>query len=148
MEVTTTETSAEEKLHPKELGSLLGAVARIRVRDGAAVWLFDLVRPEDPALVELLPRTHELSSRTELPAAFKADWMSSLRAGWTFEELSRALVAAGLDLHRVTANYSQLHWREPVASRPRNTVLWQGPVPRPSDLERANKMAQALGWSL
>ncbi len=96
------------------LCGVLEAVRELRERDGCAVWLFDLVRPEDEKLVSLIPRSHEMFSGRRLTPAFKQDWMNSLRAGWTFAELSEALRECGLEALGIEANNSQLHVLPPA----------------------------------
>lgn len=128
-----------------DLASVLRTIKRLRTRDGCAVWLFDLVRPEEESLVEMIPRMHEISLGSELNAAFKKDWMTSLRAGWTFEEVSETLHDVGLALSGVTANYSQLHWIGPL-SDPIIVPDWQGVLSDSRDLQRAMSLARSLGW--
>lgn len=127
-----------------DLVAVFSTIGRLRERDGCAVWLFDLVRPEDATMVEMIPRMHEISIKQELNAAFKQDWMTSLMAGWTFEEFTGALREAGLELSGATANYSQLHWAPPATAAAK-VPGWRGPAPSAHDANLAAKLAAALG---
>ncbi|MCG8442111.1 MAG: methyltransferase domain-containing protein, partial [Caulobacterales bacterium] len=130
-----------------DLSAVMAALARLRARDGAAVWLFDLVRPESETMLQLIPRSHEMASGKALPAAFKADWITSLRAGWTVEEMARAAQEAGLALTSAHANYSQLHYAPRAAGGADGASLWRGAPLPPADGERAEKMRAALGFA-
>ncbi len=130
----------------QDLRSVLASIARVRDRDGSGVWLFDLVRPADESIIGLIPRAHEVSAGAELDAAFKRDWVSSLRAGWTFEEFRESLDVAGLSLESVEANYSQLHWASPVSSTG-TAAEWDGPIPDRADVARADALAAAMGFA-
>ncbi|HUF09121.1 MAG TPA: class I SAM-dependent methyltransferase [Rhodothermales bacterium] len=107
------------------LVEVLGEIRKFHDR-GAAVWLFDLVRPDTEETVKFIPAMHEVSQATKLPAAFKEDWMNSLRAGWTFDEFKTAMGRAGISLHSSQANYSQLHW----APSPNREELYNVPWAR------------------
>jgi cyclopropane fatty-acyl-phospholipid synthase-like methyltransferase len=126
-----------------DLVAVLGSVARLHQRDGAAVWLFDLVRPEQEALLERIPRGYELVSGARLPAAFRADWITSLHAGWTVDEMRDAAAEAGLDLISASADHSQLHRVAPAS--PVSGPPWNGPEPAPDDRRRTERLAAALG---
>ncbi|MEM6470812.1 MAG: class I SAM-dependent methyltransferase [Planctomycetota bacterium] len=128
-----------------DLISVLEAVKRLRESHGCGVWLFDLVRPEKEDLLELIPRIHEISAGKSLDAAFKSDWMTSLRAGWTCEEMQQASVEAGLSLESTTANHSQLHWAPPKAAV-QVIQTWTGEPPSKRDLQLASKLAASLKW--
>ena len=125
-----------------DLRDVLAAVARVRERDGAAVWLFDLVRPEEEALVERIPRGYEIVSGARLPPAFRADWKTSLRAGWSAEELGAACRAVGLDVVSTAADHSQLH-RVPPAAAVAGPAWQRGEVSE-GDLRRVERLAGAL----
>ena len=131
---------------PEDLVAVLSSIQRLRERNGCAVWLFDLVRPEKESMLQLIPRIHEISMGKSLDAAFKKDWITSLRAGWTFEEFKHSLESAGMLLTGANANNSQLHWagmKEPAAEVPD----WDGPTLDARDLSVAIKLANAMGWS-
>lgn len=130
-----------------DLVAALSAVARIRQVYGAAVWLFDLVRPEQEDLLELIPRSYEAASGRALAAAFKQDWITSLHAGWTLDEFRSALAEAGLEAESHEASYSQLH-RLPRVGAEAEPIGWFGPEPAPADRVRAGKMARAFGLDL
>lgn len=122
----------------------LSTIKRLSDRQSCAIWLFDLVRPEEADLCELIPRTHEVSAGQFLPAPFKRDWVNSLKAGWTFDEFRTALTSTGLALKSTNANYSQLHWcGSPQADR---DSLTTGDVFNPLEAHKANELAIALGF--
>lgn len=126
-----------------DLAAVMEAVARVHRRDGAAVWLFDLVRPDEEALIERIPRSYELVSQARLPPAFRADWKTSLRAGWTVEELAGAVRAAEMDVTSTSGDYSQLHRVE--ATAPASGPPWEGPPHSEADQRRIDRLAAALG---
>jgi SAM-dependent methyltransferase len=128
-----------------DLVAVLKAVRRLRERTGCAIWLFDLVRPDDESLLELLPRAHELSTRQQLPPLFKRDWTCSLHAGWTVDEFRDAIEQAGLALSTHTGNYSQLHWSPPLDYTKENIPYWSGPPISEQDEVRTETLAAALG---
>ncbi|MGI9577060.1 MAG: class I SAM-dependent methyltransferase [Microthrixaceae bacterium] len=127
-----------------DLIAVLRSMYEIRKRDGAGVWLFDLVRP-DEKMIRHIPRGYELASGRPLERAFKADWETSLRAGWTVEEFSLAAVEAGLDLEARSGDYSQLHIAEPAGRLP--GAPWRGPAPEEADRKRVERLAEALGMT-
>lgn len=126
-----------------DLVAVLAAVGRVRARDGAAVWLFDLVRPESDALLERIPRSYELISGARLPPDFRADWITSLHAGWSVDEMAAAAAEAGLALDVSTGDYSQLHRSGPVG--PVAGPEWVGPEPGDVDRHRVTRLRAALG---
>ncbi len=126
------------------LRDVLRAVQRIRDRDGSAVWLFDLVRPPHASTANLIPSSYELSTGLQLDPFFREDWINSLRAGWTFEEMRDALKTSELDLISSEANFSQVHWC-PSSSVTPPPPDWNGPG-REGDVRRADKLASELGF--
>ncbi len=120
----------------------LRSVARLRDRCECAVWLFDLVRPEEASTVEMIPRAYELRSRMAVSDAFRQDWIDSLKAGWTLEEFGRALEDSALRLHSHSANYSQLHWTGAFPSGSQH--LWAAAPAATLDQSRAESLAASL----
>lgn len=125
-----------------DLVAVLAAIARVQARDGAAVWLFDLVRPDDEALLERIPRSYEIVAGARLPPAFRADWITSLHAGWTVAEFSDAARDAGLVVECSTGDYSQLHRALPSSAG--EGPAWTGPEPDDADRRRIERLAAAL----
>ena len=85
-------------------------IAALRRNYGAAIWLFDCQRLKDPsALKSLVPCVDP-----SMPPVLRKDALASEAAGFTFEELSAELVAAGLDGmshgHARPLPYLQAHW--------------------------------------
>jgi SAM-dependent methyltransferase len=132
----------------QDLVAVLSAVARIHDRTGCAIWLFDLVRPEDESLLELLPRAYEISTRQQLPILFKRDWTRSLHAGWTVDEFRDAIEQAGIALRTHTGNYSQLHWCPPAVKTQMHSSAWSGPEATEHDQQRTETLAKAMGIDL
>ena len=129
----------------EDLLTVLRSVRQLQEQHGCAVWLFDLVRPEKDDLPELIPRMHEISIGKSLDPAFKSDWTTSLRAGWTFDEFRRALDDSNLPLRSVTANYSQLHWT-PAKNAVEDVPDWNGATPDARDRNLATNLAKSLEW--
>lgn len=124
-------------------GQVLRAIKTLQSK-GAAVWLFDLVRPESEKWLDLLPAMHEMSQQVKLSDAFKTDWKNSLRAGWTFAEFEAALDIAHLDLRSSQADYSQLHWSCLRDQNIGQDIPWCGPALSPKEQLRATRLKETL----
>jgi len=75
-----------------DLARCLAEVARIRQRDGAAVWVFDHARPKSRASAERFPQIFT----PDAAAVFNLDSTQSLMASWTLTEMSQQFAKAGL----------------------------------------------------
>jgi SAM-dependent methyltransferase len=92
------------------LCACLAGVARACGEHGAAFWAFDHARPRHPRTASVFPEVFTPGA----DPAFQADSTNSLRASFSFEEISRALEAAGLGeaRHRCARlmRLYQIHW--------------------------------------
>lgn len=92
-----------------DLATCLGQVRKV-VAGGASMWLFDHVRPRRDQTAVEFPRVFTPDAK----AAFCQDSSNSLRASWTYEELSTALRRAGLmSVNSAKARFLpfyQIHW--------------------------------------
>jgi tRNA (cmo5U34)-methyltransferase len=73
------------------LRAALRQIAALRRSSGAAVWIFDFQRLNDPSALAALIRC------LAMPPVLLKDALASEAAGFTFTELSTELTAAGLD---------------------------------------------------
>ncbi|MCA9050515.1 MAG: class I SAM-dependent methyltransferase [Planctomycetaceae bacterium] len=130
----------------RSLVDVLSSAERLRARNNSAVWLFDLVRPESEKLIELIPRAFEVRQRHPLAAAFRRDWIDSLKAGWTSAEFETALRQAQLNVNSREANFSQLHWTgQAVPDRER---LWVDSLLNDEAIASTAAMAAGFGISV
>lgn len=106
--------------HLPALGDLtqcFNEIGLLRKRAKCAVWLFDHTRPRHPKTPEIFPEIFT----PEAPAEFRADSCNSLRASFSFAELSAALDSStiGAMEHQCARlmRFYQVHWTASPASR-------------------------------
>ena len=92
-------------LHHLSEPGVLWSTARAALRDGGALFVMDLMRPESPEAVEALVARH---ARGE-PEILRRDFRASLRAAWRVDEVRAQLAEAGLEALRVEP-VSDRHW--------------------------------------
>jgi SAM-dependent methyltransferase len=106
---------------PSDLAACLRAVAKFAGK-GASVWLFDHVRPRRQQTAADFPGVFTPSAEL----AFCQDSSNSLRASWSYNELSSALRASGLiGVNSAKARFLpfyQIHWIPGL--RNREDVAW------------------------
>jgi SAM-dependent methyltransferase len=129
------------------LARCLAEVSKVRMRDGAAVWVFDHARPKSLATAQLFPQVFT----PDAAPAFNLDSTQSLMASWTLAEMSGEFDKAGLAdgqhlLARVLPLY-QIHRLPPAgqAATPAGYVvdsLWSLPMLS----GEAAKDADGLRW--
>lgn len=108
----------------------LGEIAKGRDRTGAAMWVFDLARPRCGMTMTLYPSVFSPGAQE----AFQRDSINSLKASWTFKELSGAIYStfgnAALNAVSRGIPLYQVHWVPPHRSAPSPAVRF--------DLQKAN----------
>ena len=92
------------------LRAALREIVALRRKSGAAVWIFDFQRLNDPtALAALVPCVD-----ASMPPVLRKDALASEAAAFTHAELKAELTAAGLDNmrsgHARPLPYLQAHW--------------------------------------
>jgi SAM-dependent methyltransferase len=106
---------------PTDLAACLGEISKF-VANGASLWLFDHVRPRRQQTAVDFPEV--LTPNAE--GAFSQDSTNSLKASWSYGELSTALTAAGLvGVNSAKARFLpfyQIHWL--AGPRKREGVEW------------------------
>lgn len=94
---------------PSDLAACLGEVSKF-VAGGASLWLFDHVRPRRQQTAVDFPGVFTPNAED----AFCQDSSNSLKAAWSYDELSAALRAAGLvGVNSAKARllpFYQIHW--------------------------------------
>jgi len=123
------------------LRAALQQIAALQQNSGAAVWIFDFQRLKNPSTASAM-----ISCVAPLmPPVLRKDGIASEAAGFTYDELSAELSAAGLDnmssgMARPLA-YVQAHWlpgKKDTAAKPDS---------RPQHLPgRARRYAALLRW--
>lgn len=119
-------------------------IHRQRETLGCAVWLFDHIRPRHPATADVFPEIFT----PEAAVAFKRDSRNSLRASFSFAELSDACDAAqlsGMEHYRARVmELYQAHRLPKTGSPDMHDQLWQA-----SPLtEAARRDLHGLRWLL
>lgn len=122
------------------LQQCLGQIGRVRREKGAAVWIFDHVRPKRQDTAESFPEIFT----PDASRAFRADSRNSLIASWRFDELRNAIteeIPSGLrsSLARLMPLY-QVHWIE-GATPPGETAAWHVPDLKPTHRKDANQLS-------
>jgi tRNA (cmo5U34)-methyltransferase len=125
------------------LRGALRQIAALRCNSGAAIWIFDFQRLNDPSAAEALIPCLDPS----MPPVLRKDGLASEAAAFTHAELSAELTAAGLDGmnsgHARPLAYLQAHWlpAKDAGIRGRHSHR------RNSDLHgRARRDAALLRW--
>jgi SAM-dependent methyltransferase len=122
----------------RDLIRCLGQISKAREQWGCGIWLFDFARPRHPASPERLAglvdhQAHEI---------FRLDYLNSLKAAWSFTELSDLLEQSSIGSVRHACSLMlrlfQVHWLEPQKrdDRKGKKNLWvEGSLSRPARLE-------------
>ena len=121
----------------KDLVRCLDEIAKAKERWGCGIWLFDLARPRHPASPQRLANMLD----SQVPEAFRLDYLNSIRAAWSFAELSDLLEQSSVGSVRHACSFPlrlfQAHWVEPQRRDDRKGKdLWvEGSLPRPARFE-------------
>jgi arsenite methyltransferase len=122
----------------KDVIRCLDEIAKSRERWGCGIWLFDLVRPQHPATPQRLVNMYD----SQVSEVFRLDYLNSLRAAWSFAELSALLEQSSVGSVRHACSFPlrlfQVHWVEPQRrdDRKGRKDLWvEGSLPRPTRFE-------------
>ena len=94
---------------PNDLAACVGELPKF-VRNGASLWLFDHARPRRLQTTDAFPGVFTPNA----DPAFCRDSSNSLKAAWSYDELSTALRTAGvLAINSAKARvlpFYQIHW--------------------------------------
>ena len=106
---------------PGDLAACLGEISKL-VAKGASLWLFDHVRPRRQQTAIDFPGVFTPNAKQ----AFREDSSNSLKASWSYDELSTALTASGLvGVNSSKARFLpfyQIHWLD--RQRQREDAEW------------------------
>lgn len=123
------------------LRGALGQIAAVRRRTGAAVWISDFQRLRDPTTTPRMLVCVDPKS----PEVLRKDAIASEAASFTIDELSKELIAAGLqDLssgHSTPLPYLQAYWSFGAQGKPTASIRTRGEL-----RGQARREAALLRW--